>query len=56
MSHWKYPHVGTLLDKARLVIQGVESAGAYICTYGITDGIERACIDHLDPKVVIEPK
>jgi hypothetical protein len=54
VSHSKYHNrVITLVDKDLLVVQGIESAGAYICTYDIARGIERACVDRLAPSDVL---
>jgi hypothetical protein len=54
VSHSKYHNrVITLVDKDLLVVQGIESHGAYICTLDVARGTEHVCYDHLNPSSVL---
>lgn len=47
--------LSAFVDGDLLVVQGVESGGAYICTVAIADGSEFACVDHLPAIAVAAP-
>jgi hypothetical protein len=41
--------VGTSVDEDELVVHGNTSTNSFVCSFGIADGVERACVDRLEP-------
>jgi hypothetical protein len=56
IAHSGYQNrVASRIDGDLLVVHGVESGGAFICTVAIADGREVACVDQLPASAIIAP-